>query len=242
VKFRQVLLAATTALAVALAPLAGAQQASASAAAPPGAAAGKAAPQRLVDFGREPASADAQVVANWIAESGDNQGMDFVIVDKKFARVHVFDRSAQLRGSSVILLGAMKGDHTVPGVGAKQIEQVRQEEKTTPAGRFVAQRGFNARGEDVVWVDYESGVSMHRVITFNPHERRLQRLASKSLEDKRISYGCINVPVKFFEQVIAPVFAERQALVYILPEVKKVHEVFGLDAGSGPRAQKVSTH
>jgi hypothetical protein len=242
VNIRQVLLAGTAALAVAHASAAGAERPLASAAAPPGAVAGKAIMPRIVDFGREPVSADAQYVADWIAETRDNDGMDFVIIDKKFARVYVFDRSARVRGSSVILLGAMKGDHTVPGVGAKALEQVRQDEKTTPAGRFVAQRGINARGEDVVWVDYEAGVSMHRVITTNPQERRLQRLASKSLEDKRISYGCINVPVKFFEQVIAPVFVERQALVYVLPEVKSVHEVFGPNAGSGPRAQKVSTH
>ena len=39
------------------------------------------------------------------------------------------------------------------------------EERTTPAGRFVAERGQNLRGEDVVWIDYDAAVLMHRVIT-----------------------------------------------------------------------------
>lgn len=242
------------ACALALPPLLGHAQATAAsfteavARAPAVPAPGSPAAERVADFGREPVHADAKAVANWIAASGDNKSADFVIIDKKHARVYVFDASARVRGSSFILLGATKGDETVPGVGNKPLTAVRQDEKTTPAGRFVGERGFNARGEDVVWVDYEAAVSMHRVINTNPQERRLQRLATNSLEDKRISYGCINIPVKFFETHVAPTFAKQPAVVYVLPEVKPLHEVFpqarASASGASPAAAaiKVSTH
>jgi hypothetical protein len=182
---------------------------------------------RLADFGTQLPSPDARQIADWVAESRDNAGSDFVIVDKKFATVHVFDSQARLRASSPVLLGAARGDDSVAGIGTRPIAAVRPEERTTPAGRFVARLGRNAQGEDVVWVDYDTAVSMHRVRTANPAEHRLQRLATQAIEDKRISYGCINVPVAFYEGVIRPVFAARAAVVYVLPEVKSVRQVFG---------------
>ena len=172
-------------------------------------------------------SPDARELVGWISASGDAAGAAFVIVDKKEAMVHVFDPAARWRGSSRVLLGGAIGDDTVTGIGERAIADVLPEERTTPAGRFVGERGHNARGEDVVWVDYDAGVSMHRVLTSNPAERRLERLATPTSADKRISYGCINVPVAFYESYIRPTFADRRALVYILPETKTVAEVFG---------------
>src|SRR5687767_11189297 len=37
---------------------------------------------RHADFSGEPASAEARSIADWAVDSGDNQGMPFVIVDK----------------------------------------------------------------------------------------------------------------------------------------------------------------
>lgn len=58
----------------------------------------------------------------------------------------------------------------------------------------------NLHGEDTVWIDYDAAVSLHRVRTVNAAERRLQHLASSSTQDWRIGYGCINVPVAFYNQ------------------------------------------
>ena len=90
---------------------------------------------------------------------------------------------------------------------------IQRHERTTPAGRFLAERGRNSAGEDVIPVDSEAAVSMHRVRLVNLAEHRAQRLASPSADDHRISYGCINVPVAFYEQHLRPLFAERRALV-----------------------------
>jgi hypothetical protein len=184
--------------------------------------------RRVADPGEETASGEVRTMADWIATTNDAADGPFVVVDKQFARLHVFDARARLVASTPILLGGARGDDTVPGIGERPIELVRPEERTTPAGRFVGQRGTNARGEDVVWVDYDSGVSMHRVLTTEPAERRLERLATPTHEDNRISWGCINVPVGFYESQLRPMFATRKAIVYVLPEVRTLAAVFGM--------------
>jgi len=110
---------------------------------------------RSADFGQASPSADARHIADWIADSRDNANADFIIVDKRDAKAYVFDAEARLRGASPVLLGSALGDDSVPGIGLRPIAEVRPEERTTPAGRFVAERGRNLQGEDVVWVDYD---------------------------------------------------------------------------------------
>ncbi|MFP5408165.1 MAG: hypothetical protein ACLGGY_02670 [Gammaproteobacteria bacterium] len=181
---------------------------------------------RFADFGDVSPSPDARHVADWVADSRDNANAEFIIVDKRDARVYVFDAEARLRGTSPVLLGAAVGDDSVPGIGTRPIAEVLPEERTTPAGRFVAERGRNLSGEDVVWVDYDAAVSMHRVRATKPAERRLERLATPTVDDNRISYGCINVPVSFYEAYVGPTVATHRAIVYVLPEVKPVQQVF----------------
>lgn len=182
---------------------------------------------RLADFASVVPSPDARHLADWIADTRDNGSSDFIIVDKRNARVYVFDAKARLRGSNPVLLGAARGDHTVPGIGLRPLAQVQPDERTTPAGRFVAERGRNLKGEDIVWVDYDAAVSIHRVRATKPSEQRLERLATPTVDDNRISYGCINVPVKFYETYVRPTVAKNRAVVYVLPEVRSVQQVFG---------------
>jgi len=182
---------------------------------------------RRADFGSVAPGPEARELADWIAASKDNAGAAFAIVDKREAMVFVFDAQARLRGSSPALLGSARGDDTVEGIGTRPIALVRPEERTTPAGRFVAERGLNARGEDVVWVDYDAAVSMHRVLTTDPSERRLQRLASPSADERRISYGCINLPVAFYEAYVRPAFAQPGGVIYVMPESRPIRQVFG---------------
>ncbi|WP_411884793.1 hypothetical protein [Polaromonas sp. YR568] len=181
---------------------------------------------RVADFGGESASDNARQVANWVVTSGDNRKLFFVILDKAHTKVFVFEPSGKLRSATPVLIGAARGDDSVDGIGGRPIAQVRPEERTTPAGRFLGEPGRNATGEDVVWVDYDAAVSMHRVRTTEPKERRLERLASATTDDNRISYGCINMPVAFFENVLKPAFNASYGVVYVLPEVKPLAEVF----------------
>jgi hypothetical protein len=182
---------------------------------------------RWAEFGDVEPSPDARHLADWVADSGNNQHRDFLILDKKFTRLYVFDHNARLRASTPVLLGAAPGDESVPGIGSRAIEDIAEHERTTPAGRFEGRKGINANQEEVVWVDYAAAVSMHRVRATVASERRLERLASPTIDDNRISWGCINVPVAFFDDIVAPLFARQHAIVYVLPETKPVQAVFG---------------
>jgi hypothetical protein len=183
---------------------------------------------RFADFKGQRASTSVRQIADWAVDSGDNRKMSFVILDKRDARVFVFNAQGKLLGTSPVLLGAAAGDDSVEGIGNRPIAEVRPEERTTPAGRFIAEPGRNTLGEDVLWVDYNAAVSMHRVRAIEPSERRLQRLASRTAADNRISYGCINVPVRFYENVLSKTFKGTQGVVYVLPEVKPLQQVFAV--------------
>lgn len=167
-----------------------------------------------------------QQMADWVVNSGDNHSLPFVIVDKTAAKVFVFHAEGRLRGTAAALLGLAVGDEAIPGIGDRPLANIRPAERTTPAGRFVAALDHNLRGKEILWVDYAGAISMHPVATNKPKERRLQRLATATPLDNRISYGCINVPAKFFKDVVRPAFTGTDGIVYVLPEVKSVGDIF----------------
>ncbi|PJI97949.1 hypothetical protein CLU85_2750 [Acidovorax sp. 69] len=172
------------------------------------------------------ASATARQLVRWATENGDHQGLPFAVIDKPAARIHVFSAQGQWLGSSPVLLGAALGDRSAPDIGQRPLSQIRPEERTTPAGRFVTEPGRNLRGEDIVWIDYESAVSLHRVRSVRASERRHQRLRSQGVGDKRISYGCVNAPEGFYNQFIAPLFGQSPGVVYVLPDTEDFATIF----------------
>jgi hypothetical protein len=183
--------------------------------------------RRAADFRDAVASPQARRMADWVVATSNNGGLPFVVVDKVRATVFIFDGTGRLRGSTLALMGTARGDGSAAGIGTKRLSAIGPDERTTPAGRFVAVLGRDFE-HDVLWIDYALSLSMHRVITGNPGDHRLQRLATTSALDKRITYGCINVPVRFYETVVLSSFAHTKGIVYILPEVRTLEEVFHL--------------
>ncbi|PTT39820.1 hypothetical protein DBR23_10150 [Acidovorax sp. HMWF018] len=166
------------------------------------------------------ASARVRQLVRWSTAMADHQGLPFAVIDKPAARIHVFSAQAQWLGSAPVLLGAAAGDRSAPGIGAKPLAHIRPHERTTPAGRFVTEPGRNLQGDDIVWIDYDAAVSLHRVRSVSATERRLQRLASPGARDKRISYGCVNAPAAFYDQFIAPWFGRAPGVIYVLPDIE----------------------
>ena len=188
------------------------------------------------EFAGQPASADVRYLANWVMHSGNHGTLPFIVVDKKDGRVHVFDPTGLQVGSAPALVGAALGDTSAPDIGKRKLSAILPSERTTPAGRFVAQLAPSLNGDEILWVDYDSGLALHRVIATVPKERRLQRLASAIPGDRRITFGCINVPVRFYEDVVSRVFRKTGGIVYVLPESRPPSEVFGsYDVEDGPR-------
>ena len=175
-------------------------------------------PPARADFSGETASEQARTMADWVVAGGDSQGLPFLIIDKAEARVFAFDARGVLVRSAPALLGLARGDVSPPGIGSKRLSEITPAERITPAGRFAASLGRNLAGQTILWIDYDSALSLHRVVTTNRAEQRLQRLASPGAGDNRVSYGCINVPADFYDEVVEPLFGPADGIVYILPE------------------------
>jgi hypothetical protein len=164
--------------------------------------------------------------ARQVVATRNNQGLPFLVIDKVHASVWVFTAQGGLLGTSAALLGFAIGDDTVPGIGERPLANIRPEERTTAAGRFASTLGRNLAGQEVLWVDYDSAISLHRVILGKPSERRAERLATPTPDDNRISYGCINVPAAFFTGLVLPTVRKNGTIVYVLPETRPLQQVF----------------
>lgn len=174
------------------------------------------------DFGGHEASVEARQRAKWVLRSGDHRGRPFAIVDKKNARLYVFDGRGRLAGASAALLGQAIGDSSAPLVGVHtQRGRVPLHERTTPAGRFVSHPGRNLSGEHVVWVDYDAAFAIHRLRPGASHRARQVRLASATPQDNRASLGCVVVPVRFYDKVVRRLLGGTRAVVYVLPEKQR---------------------
>ena len=176
----------------------------------------------------------AQQVADWIRTTDDNHHLPYVLIDKRAARVHVFDAAGLLQASSAALMGLARGDHSMPGIGERKMSSIAPHERTTPAGCFTSEPGRSLQGEDIVWIDYDTAVSLHRVRSSNSAERRLQRLASSTAADNRISHGCVNVPARFYDRHIAPEWGQKPGVIYVLPETEAAASFFGFDPAAYP--------
>lgn len=164
-------------------------------------------------------------LAGWVVATRDNLGYPFAIIDKRAAQVLVFGGDGRLRGAAPGLFGSAVGDHTAPGIAGLALREIPGRDRTTPAGRFIGGFGPSIDAGRVLWVDYESAVSIHPTATGVPAERRAERLASPSPNDNRITHGCINVSPEFYERVVSPTF-ERGGVFYILPDRASLAETF----------------
>ena len=178
------------------------------------------------DFREFQPTPEARHMADWVVARHDNGRMPFIVLDKRDARLYVFRPNGELIDQTPVLLGAAHGDETYPGIGDVPIALVKPYQRTTAAGRFVTRPGLDADHTDVVWLDYDAALAMHRVINKVKSERRLQRLASDNPKVRRISWGCINIPIAFFDSYISPVFGKRSGVTYVIPERKSFNEVF----------------
>lgn len=172
-------------------------------------------------------SAAAARVADWIAASGDNASLPYIIIDKKAASLFLFDAKGKPLGKAPVLIGVAVGDDATPGVGSKNLAEIGPAEKTTPAGRFLAKYGLAAGRQQVLWVDYATSVALHPIPPgASKKERRRQRMLSPTADDNRITFGCINVPLALYNKSVRPLFRKKGGYVYVLPDTKPLEDVF----------------
>jgi hypothetical protein len=175
--------------------------------------------------GRRP-SGVAGRLADWVSDTDDNGAWPFMIVDKLGARVFAFDAGGGFLGSAPVLVGLARGDDSAPGIGDLKLAQISADERTTPAGRFVAGFGRSAGHGTMLWVDLRDAISLHPVMSVNAGEHRFRRIKSSDPLEHRISYGCINVPKSFYDNVVLTALAGGNAIVYVLPDTKPIDDFF----------------
>lgn len=166
-------------------------------------------------------------LAGWVIASGDNGGLPFAVLDKTAAQLLVFGANGKVQGLAPALIGSAIGDKAAPGIADRELRDIPAKQRTTPAGRFVAVFGPAAGGETVLWVDYETAVSIHATpdTEISRKEQRAERLASPTPEDNRISHGCINVSPAFYDKVVTPHF-KKGGVFYILPDTIPLRKAF----------------
>ena len=125
--------------------------------------------------------ADIQQFAEAAVRARDVFAKPFAVIDKPRARVWVFDERARLMDESPVLVGAAAGDVAPPDIGTRPLSKVLPSEKITPAGRFVTESGRNTKGEDVIWIDYDSAVSLHRMRNVAGENRPQRRQPARAI-------------------------------------------------------------
>jgi hypothetical protein len=178
------------------------------------------------DFRGEAAPADVRHIADWALDAGDHEGLPFLVIDKKRARLYAFSPKGSMVGAAPILLGRAVGDTFPPGVEDMDMYETGPWQRITPAGRFRAESYRKPNGQWILWIDYDSAIALHKVLLTNPGEERDARIQAGDVNHRRITYGCINVPVEFYDHVIHPAFRRSHGIVYVLPETRPVNAVF----------------
>jgi hypothetical protein len=173
-------------------------------------------------------------VADWVSASGDNRGLPFAVIDKAKAQIIVYGVDGKRLGRAPVLIGSSVGDGSAPGVGDRELSDIPMDERTTPAGRYLVGFGPAAGHSKVLWVDYVNSISIHAIpaTKISAKEKRTQRLTSKTVDDNRITHGCINVSPVFYSRTIATTF-RKGGVFYVLPDTETLQQAipaFGLNS------------
>ena len=183
-------------------------------------------PSNPADLSLQSASEEVKRVVRWITDSGDNDGMPYLLIDKVNAQVFAFNRAGQLQGAAPVLLGMARGDRMLAPNDAP-MSAMPPQVRITPAGRFVSRLAKDSKGKELLVMDYDASLSLHPVVKGTPAERRAERLKSVTVQDNRVSFGCINAPVPFYQTIVSPAFTGTKGIVYVLPETAPASQLFG---------------
>lgn len=160
------------------------------------------------------ASQTTSVVNSWVQESRDNNGQSYIIADKEAGAIHIMAADGTVLATAPALYGYKTGDGMSVGETPAGIFSIRNQSAPASYGGDLQQFATAPNG-DVY--------AIHRVLTTNPSQNRVGRLASETATDNRISLGCINIPVETYNQYLGRNF---QGKLYIIPEQNELGSVF----------------
>ncbi|QYE33757.1 L,D-transpeptidase [Polymorphobacter sp. PAMC 29334] len=161
----------------------------------------------------------------------DNGTLSFMIVDKIESRLFLFNADGTLVATTPVLLGLARGDDSPPEIGTRKLSAITPAERITPAGRFVVEAGKDLAGRDILWIDYDAAIALHRASDRSSNSGRKNRaslLSNPVVAARRISLGCINVSTAFYDGFIQPAFRRKKGVAYILPETRSLNAQFNI--------------
>lgn len=149
---------------------------------------------------------------------------NFLIVDKVQGKMSLVSPTGEVINETKVLVGRDKSDviDTDAYAGNKKFAY-----KITPAGIFPVKRykADKYGGTVLVFIDgVAAATALHRVYLGNPAQKRDKRILSDDPNVRRITNGCINVPVDFFDEVLEKL--PNGTLLFVLPEQAKTTEQF----------------
>lgn len=198
------------------------------------------------NFGDVVPSAAVATVAQWASQTNQTKGKPSIIVDKANGVAYVMDANSKLIGASPVVTGLQAGrDSYRPGemAGVKGLDDFTPDKRLTAAGQAEMTPTVNAA--EVEEGLYRSPVLLGYLIS---DERigtntidavhtpfswdRVTRLDSATADDNFASYGCVNIGIDFFKQVIEPTFITNKKLgtttgtIFILPAAEPLEKYF----------------
>lgn len=155
---------------------------------------------------------ETAVVQNIISQN-DNQGKQFIVADKQAGTLTLYTPQGQQITSTPALFGKETGDSISIN-------------NATPSGRYdmnfidgarIDGKGYGSSAQALsvngrLQENNAGNVAIHRVL---PIENRQGRLNTPTATDNRISHGCINVPVDFYDTHLD---RKQDTVVYVMPE------------------------
>jgi hypothetical protein len=152
----------------------------------------------------------------------ENVHDSYIVIDKPSAEMYVFNSSNELITSMPVLLGKDKGEEPNRADASSPIAS----HATTPAGKFqLGKIGITDVNKDdstlyqgrIISLLGSDNLALHMTYP-GEYEKRTKALNTPTLEDKRMSWGCINISPKNFDKYIKPYFNKGNQNLFITPD------------------------
>jgi hypothetical protein len=179
-------------------------------------------------------SAEALRVRQIADRNGDR---DFLMLDKAHGQIIAF-QNGRPTFSGAALTGENPSDYLAPDAFTLSFAQQKGlKYKVTPAGRYTVSVGFDPHYGQTLDVNEVQGmdwdIAVHKVWLGAPAEHRDLRLRSTNLDDKHITYGCIDVDGTTMQGLLDRVPSEDRTPIYILPQDETLVAKFFPPRGAG---------
>lgn len=122
-------------------------------------------------------------------------GESLIVADKTSGKIYVYDEGLKRVEYAPALYGRSLAN-SISDINSAPV---------TPSGEFRTRKVYSTQlGESITtFIEGETSIlAIHPVWLKSPKQRRLERLASDDAADNRITNGCINVPKKFYYDIM----------------------------------------